>query len=305
MKTGNVQLAVQMFNFLAGGDWPQISSMEEVGTLLSRLKEAGYDGVEWLNFMLEGDYMDVRELRSCMDRAGLKTCGMHFHAMGDDGWKSEVLKKNCSIAVERCKILESPYLIFAMSSPKSFGIEPSVRIPSGKPFEPDKFEYTPEEIDAWVSHMDESIDIMKDACQGTGIEVLYHNHADELLKNSKGQYFLDAIHCAKEVDVYWVAKGTDGKVSTALDYVRRTRDSIRMLHVKDGLDGSVFSGEMCGWGKGTYPISSIIDCAGELGLSWAVIENDAPQNFGTTGLEDAVQSMEFVHSPAFLTNRCN
>ena len=289
MKERAICLGIQMFNFIAGGDWNQISSMEDVFELLGHLKDAGYDGVEWCNFMLNGEYMDVLLLKEKMDTLGLRTCGLHFHFES-----MEKLKEDTALAVQRCKILQSPYLIFAYSTPQTFGIEPEKK-ETGNPFKGPELVYTPEHIDGWAREMNKVLAIMRPACEAAGIEVLYHNHADELRKGSDGKFFFDAIAAdGKEVDVYWVAKGLDGKVSTALDYVRERKDTVRLLHIKDGLDGSIFPNEMCGWGKGTYPIQSEIDCAKELGLSWIVYENDEPKNFGTTGLEDAMQTGVYV-----------
>ena len=288
MNSREIKLGIQMFNFLAGDDWMGISSMEEVAALLEGIKKAGFDGVEWCNFMLNGPYMDLDLLKGKMDELGLATCGLHFH------FQKDTLEEDCREAVRRCKILQCPYLIFAASTPQTFGIEPDEKEPP-MPYMKPELVYTPEHIDAWVREMDRVLEVMKAVCAGTGIQVLYHNHADELRKGSDGKYFFDAIAVdGKEVDVYWVAKGLDGKVATALDYVREQKDTVRLLHLKDGLNGSIFPDEMCGWGKGTYPIQAEIDCAKELGLSWVVYENDAPKNFGTTGLEDAFQTGKYA-----------
>lgn len=289
MEDRKISLGIQMFNFVAGEDWIKVSSMEDVYDILEGIKKAGFDGVEWCNFMMNGPYMDVDLLKKKMDELGLKTCGLHFHFQ-----EMDTLEKDCKEAVKRCEILESPYLIFAFSTPQTFGIEPEKK-ESEIPFKEPETVYTPEHIDAWIGETDKVLELMRSACAGTGIEVLYHNHADEMLRGSDGTCFFDAIAAdGKEVDVYWVAKGLDGKVSTALDYVRGQKDTVRLLHIKDGLNGSIFPNEMCGWGKGTYPIQSEIDCAKELGLSWVVYENDAPKNFGTTALEDALQTGDYV-----------
>ena len=224
-----------------------------------------------------------------MDELDLQTCGLHFHFRSAD-----TLEQDCETAVLRCQILKSPCLIFALSVPRMFGIEPDKKEAENPYKEPEEF-YRPEHIDAWICKAGQVIGAMQSACAGMGIQVLYHNHAMEMQKGSDGRRFLDAISPdGREVDVYWAAKGLDGKVSTALEYVWENRDQIRMLHVKDGLNGSIFQNEMCGWGKGTYPIQDIIDCAKKIGISWVIAENDAPNNFGTTGLEDALQTAAYV-----------
>ena len=285
MKTKNIRLGIQMFNFVMGGDWGAIASMEDVKSLLKKIRDAGFDGVEWCSFMLDGEYMDVQLLRETMDALGLETCGMHFHYQ-----TAETLEEDCRRAVQRCRILGSPYLIFAYSIPQTFAIEPA-KTEQADPHAQPVPVFDPEQIDEWIREADRVIAVMKEFCRDSGIKVLYHNHADELRKGSDGRRFLESITPdGLETDVYWVAKGLDGKAASALDYIWEHKEKVCLFHLKDGLDGSVFSGEMCGWGKGTYPLQKIIDCAAELGLTWVVSENDAPKNFGTSGIEDAAQT---------------
>lgn len=289
MTDRTIKLGIQAFNLAAGGDWEKVSSMDDVNTLLETIKGAGFDGIEWCNFMLNEPFMDLQRLKEQMDALGLQTCGMHFHYQSKD-----TLEKDCKEAVERCKLFACSYLIFAYSTPETFGIEGEKK-EAEHPHQDPKPEYTPEHIGAWAEETDKVLAVMKAACEGSGIRVLYHNHADEMRKCPNGRFFFDAIAAeGQEVDVYWVAKGLDGKVATALDYVEERRAYVKLLHIKDGLNGSIFPNEMCGWGKGTYPIQAEIDCAKKLGLSWVVYENDAPKNFGTSGLEDAVQTGEYV-----------
>jgi len=284
-----MKLAIQMFNLAAGGDWDNISSMEQLYELLESLKSAGYDGLEWCGFMLNGDWLDLELLKQNMDALGLETCAMHFHIQS-----RESLREDCEKAVRQCRVLGSPYLILASTTPQMFGIEPDAQ-EEKDPFGKAPVCFAPEKIDAWIQETNAVLDVMKEVCHKAGIRVLYHNHADEMRKGSDGRYFFDAIAPdGKEIDVYWVAKGLDGKVSTALQYVREQKEAVQLIHIKDGLNGSVFPNEMCGWGKGTYPIQSEIDCAKELGLSYVVSENDAPKNFGTTGLEDAIQTAAYA-----------
>lgn len=280
MKSGDrIRLGIQMFNFFAGGDWEHIKTQEDAEQLLSKLAEAGYDGVEWLNFSFQGKDLDISGLKQKMDELGLETCSLHFHYQN-----AETLEEDCRIAAERCLLLGTDKLIFAFSLPTMFGIQPD-----------EKGNYTPQQIDEWASCTDHVLSVLQDACKKTGIKVLYHNHNTEFLKGTDGRYFLDMIHPeGLEPDVYWISKGLDGKVSSALDYIRNYDGKIMLLHMKDGMDGSVHTGEMCGWGKGTYPLQKIVDCAKELNLPWVVLENDAPNNFGTSGLEDALECAEYA-----------
>lgn len=275
----HVKLAVQMYNFSVGGDWANMQSQEDVNNLLTQIADAGYEGVEWCNFMLGEDFLNLEETKATMDELGLETCGMHYH------YNSEDLEGSAQEVVERCQTLGCTDLIFAYSVPSTFGIEPD-----------EDGNYTAEQVDQWVDEIDKVIDALETAAEGTDIRVLYHNHATEMLTGTEGEHALDMIDTeGKEVDVYWTSKGLDGSVETALDYVREDADSVYFLHMKDGLDGSLVTGEMCGWGKGTYNLQEIVDVAKECpNLEWVVVEDDNPNNFGLTGLEDAIESAEYA-----------
>lgn len=278
-KNNRIRVGIQMFNLIKGGDWEQVREEKDAEKLLAELAAAGIDGIEWCNFQFNIVDLDLPALKSTMDQLGLETCSIHFHKFGDTDLETESKK-----AVERCRIFQTDRLIFAFSLPTMFGIEPD-----------EKGNYTPEQIDAWAAETDRILDLLRKAAEGTGIKILYHNHNTEMLKGSDGRYFLDMIHPdGLETDVYWIAKGLDGKVSSALEFIRSRREQVALFHMKDGLDGSLHTGEMCGWGKGTYPLQTIADTAKELGLTWVVMENDEPKNFGTTGLEDARESAAYA-----------
>lgn len=275
-----VKLGVQMYNFVVGGDWGQVQSMEDVEGLLTTLAEAGYDGVEWCNFQLGGDYLDLEGVKAKMDELGLETAGMHFHYGSE-----ESLADDAALVVERCLALETDNLIFAYSTPSTFGLEPD-----------EEGNWAPEQIDEWAGKINMVLDALKAAAEGTGIRVLYHNHNSEFQTGSDGSYANDIITPeGLEVDVYWASKGMDGKMASALDYVRANIDKVFLIHLKDGLEGSIVTGEMCGWGKGTYDIQSVVDVAIENpGIEWVIVENDAPYNFLTSGVEDAQQSAAYA-----------
>lgn len=275
----HVKMAIQQYNFRVGGDWDNVASMEDVNDILAKLSEAGYEGVEWVNFMLNDEWMDLDAVKATMDELGMESCGLHYH------YDSEDPEGSAATAVERCQKLGCNRLIFAFSKPSTFGMEAD-----------EDGNWTTEQIDQWAEEVNKVIDTLQAAAEGTDIQVLYHNHNSELLTGSEGNYVNDMIESeGKEIDVYWASKGLDGKVDTALDYVEANADETYLLHVKDGLDGSVYTGEMCGWGKGTYDLQAIVDTAkAHKNIEWVVVENDAPYNFGTTAMEDALQSAEYA-----------
>lgn len=280
-SSDHVKLGIQMYNFVVGGDWVNLDSQEGVDELLREIADAGYEGVEWCNFQLAGD-LDLEETKKVMDEVGLETIGMHFH-YGTE----ETLVDNIDTCIERMNYLGTDKLIFAYSTPATFGIEAD-----------EDGNWTPEQIDEWADKIQGVLDTMKQETEGTDIKVTYHNHATEMQTGTEGEKVFDMIKPdAKEVDVYWTSKGLDGKVQTALDYVKEHDDEVYLLHVKDGMEGSTHTGEMCGWGKGTYDLQSIVDAAkASSNIDWVIVENDSPASFGLSGIEDAMESAEWAHS---------
>lgn len=289
-QADQVKLGVQMFNLAAGGDWAKAKSQEDITRMLEALAAAGYDGVEWCDFLLNAETPegmpepmrpDLARIRADMDRLGLETCALHYHFRAKDP------EGSVQAAVQRCLALGSDKLIFAFSTPEMFGEKPD-----------EKGQYTAEQIDRWAERVNEILRVMKQAVQGTGIRVLYHNHAPEFLQGTDGRRAFDLFEAdGKEVDVYWASKGLGGSVDAALDYVEAHAAQTEMLHVKDGLAGSAHTGEMCGWGKGTFDLQKIIDKAkAHKNIGWVIVENDNPGSFHLSGLEDSIQSAEYARA---------
>ena len=276
----HVKFGIQSFDMIVGGDFSAFTSQDDVNDMLQQLADAGYEGVEWCNFMFGGmvDYMDLDATKAKMDELGLTTTGMHWNYSADVD-----VAESAAECIERMQALGTDVLIFAASSPAMYGIEAD-----------EDGNWTAEQVDEWAVKVNETLDALRTAAEGTDVKVVYHNHADEFLTGTDGRYFLDMINPdGYEIDVYWAAKGLNGSVDAALDYVKGN-DAIYCLHMKDGLAGSSVTGEMCGWGKGTFDLQGIIDLAKECGIEWAIVENDNPSGFGLTGLEDALETAAYA-----------
>ena len=280
-EADHVKFTLQSYNFVVGGDLSDegFSLIDTFGALAA----AGYEGLEWCGFFNDG-MVEVDAVVEAYANSGLECTGYHYHLSQD-------VEASVKTAVERCVAYGCDKLIFAYSSPASFGIEAD-----------EDGNWTPEQIDEWAAKVNEVLAAMKAAAEGTNIKVMYHNHAIEFLKGTDGRYMLDMLECdGLEVDVYWAAKNVNTGYSLAnvLDYVRANKEKIFLLHVKDGLAGSSVTGEMCGWGKGTFDIQAIIDVAKECGIDTVVVENDNPNAFGLSGLEDALESAEYAKTLDF------
>lgn len=284
----HVKRSLMIFNLIAGGDLDASkahpSSRQKIYKILEETADLGFEGVEWANLLSPIEMsdlfeLDLSDLKSAMDKLGLETTSIHYHY----GW-IDTDEKICH-AVETCRKLNCKNLVFAYATPETFGIRPD-----------SDGNWTSQQISQWVNFMNTAMDKLMTAAAGTGIEVVYHNHADEFLKTADGDFVLDQIHCnAKEFDFYWAMKGLKS-YDKALAYLKWHKNEVRMIHLKDGLRVNFgASGDMCSWGDGTYDLQGIINVARENhGIEWIVAENDNPANSGKTGLQDAVDSAGYA-----------
>lgn len=106
-----------------------------------------------------------------------------------------------------------------------------------------------------------------------GLRLSYHNHSGEFNK-IEGRYILDILlelckdNLFSQLDVYWAAAGG---VDPAR-FIRAHRDSISLLHIKDGHGQGNFSP----LGEGIVDIPSILAAAEECGIETLIVENDNP-----------------------------
>ena len=121
-----------------------------------------------------------------------------------------------------------------------------------------------------------------------GITLGYHNHSHELVKDG-AQYLLEILlekapAVQLEVDTYWVYNaGVDVR-----EFLLKHKDRIRMIHLKDGNQEGLQA-----VGEGDVDIQTVLNTAKEIGLEWAVVENDEPK---PNGFDDVTRSMQNLKS---------
>ena len=120
-----------------------------------------------------------------------------------------------------------------------------------------------------------------------GIDFMFHNHDAELRTTFSGVPILDMMYINTEalkfeLDVGWVAYG--GKCP--IDYIHRFGSRISALHIKDFTDGWVIQDgrrpeyRRRGMPRFTAPCTGKVDIRGclkagaELGIEWAIVEQD-------------------------------
>lgn len=128
-----------------------------------------------------------------------------------------------------------------------------------------------------------------------GFNLLYHNHAHELVMFEEGTYALDALFQATkgeldaEIDTFWVKKaGLD-----PITYMESLGERLKFIHVKDMIISENGDKNFAAVGHGEMDIVGILNKAKEMGLEWVVVENDDPE---PSGMENIRMSMDYLKS---------
>jgi len=145
--------------------------------------------------------------------------------------------------------------------------------------------------------MMEEIDVMNTLVKrlsAEGLTAQYHNHYQEFTVHYKGvsvmDYFLTQIDPALKVnlDVGWVYVGGLDPV----DYMEKIKDRLGLLHVKDFTEqirprylSDAAKGEDFGFtaaGTGKLDLTGILAKASELGVEYAIVEQDRMRNLSVS-----------------------
>ena len=284
---GDVKVAVQMYNFLVGGDLFDAEAGVEADkdTVVAALTEVaamGYDGVEFANLFPGTQFygIDPAELKGIMEELGLGIAGTHYHAnwLSTDEDIDAVIEANVAVGSKR--------IIFAYSVPEEG-----------------------QSNEDWLAYINGIVDNMKArvAEAGADIEVLYHNHGDEFMPMSDedDSFVMDNITSDfYEIDLYWASRGL-GNTEAAVEWANNNADKIHLLHIKDGDLTTDFSeaGAVMPWGGGEMPLQEFVDVArNSTGIEWVVVENDTPAGHdGHNALEDAKESIDYIKENIDLT----
>ena len=151
-------------------------------------------------------------------------------------------------------------------------------------------------LDAPVSYDDtmREIEDLEKAAQffaKEGIDFMFHNHDTELNTTFSGIPILDMMYINTEtlkfeLDIGWITYGGRNPV----DYINRFGSRVSAIHVKDFADGWVVQEPMMGAtrkramprfttpGTGKVKIRECLKAASELGVEWAIVEQDFQYN---------------------------
>lgn len=204
---------------------------------LARVAEMGYHGVE-----LAGDGgLGAAEMLAALDAAGLKAFGSH---VGLDRLESDLPSVIAYHLEIGCKYLVCPFL-------------PEER-------RRDKSAY---------ERIGETLTEIGRACAEAGLRFCYHNHDFEF-RRFGGATGLELLYGASdpglvqaELDLYWVSfAGLDPAA-----YLRQLKGRCPLVHLKDMAPDRAFA-EV---GQGTLDWPGIFAAAGEAGVDYYLVEQDA------------------------------
>jgi len=124
-----------------------------------------------------------------------------------------------------------------------------------------------------VEKLTEVLNTIARKAHAAGLQFLYHNHAFEFEKNSKGiipiDYMLenlDSKYVNFQMDLYWVTKaGVD-----PVDYFKKYPGRFKIWHVKD-MDAE---GRFAPVGKGTIDFGRILANKKLSGMKYYIVEQD-------------------------------
>lgn len=216
---------------------------------LSAAAELGYSSIEFAGFF---DH-SAAEVRAMLDRYGLTVSSTHT------GWR-DLLPEKIDETIRYHRELGCDSLIVPSGS---FG--------------------TPEKRDAFMALLAEVQPKLAEA----GIKLGYHNHAHEFLPNDSGIVSFPLLEAFEplelEIDVYWAhVAGVD-----PVELIRRLRDRIRFIHVKDGTKEKGLA-----VGEGEVDIPAIRELALELGINM-IVESEGCD---PTGVEEVGRSIRYLRT---------
>lgn len=124
-----------------------------------------------------------------------------------------------------------------------------------------------------VERLTSVLDTISRKAHAAGLKFLYHNHAFEFEKNSKGivpmEYMLDHLdpkYVNFQMDLYWVTKAGVDPVELFKKYPKR----FKIWHVKDMDD----QGRFAPVGKGKIDFARILKNAKLSGMKYYIVEQD-------------------------------
>lgn len=204
---------------------------------LQRVKELGFDGVEFAGFY----DIPAQELKDTLDEIGLLAAGSHT--------SYDLLRYELDEVMEYNRIIGNKNIICPMC------------------FFPDIDEY---------HQVIENFKIIGRKLKEKGFHFSYHNHSHEFDK-LEDKYILDKIfedcdQVVPELDVYWIYRGLEKETSYLQKYLdSELGDKMELVHLKDGtMEGGTALFE------GNVDIAGVLNILEHSKIRFAIVEDETP-----------------------------
>jgi sugar phosphate isomerase/epimerase len=217
---------------------------------LKAVADLGYKYIEAVDYK-DGKFygMTPEEFKSYAKSLGLKPISIHMGAM---------TTSNADKLIADVKAAGFKYFIAPVPPMGMFKFDPKTRSLS---------------MTDDVEYLTSVLDTISRKAHAAGLKFLYHNHAFEFEKNSKGivpmEYMLDhldAKYVNFQMDLYWVTKAGVDPVELFKKYPKR----FKIWHVKDMDD----QGRFAPVGKGKIDFARILKNAKLSGMKYYIVEQD-------------------------------
>ena len=254
---------------------------QDFGGTLKKVKEMGYDGVEFAGLF---DH-SVEEVKAMLKEADLIPVSAHVPFVDMIADPEGTMKTYSEIG---CKYIVIPY-------------------------QPEEYRYGAPQYDEFI----EKTRMLGETACKYGMTLLYHNH-DWEFKDVDGKFAMDIMYDSipseylqTEIDTCWAkVAGTD-----PADYVRKYTDRSPVVHLKDyyleghvshmygliGLDDEETANEDEGFfeyrplSKGMQDVPSLLKASEDAHAQWVVVEQDEPSK-GMSRMECVKTSIDYLRS---------
>ncbi|CAM3445284.1 MULTISPECIES: sugar phosphate isomerase/epimerase family protein [Paenibacillus] len=225
----NLKVALQLYTLR---DYDQ----EDFAAKLGKVREAGYDGVEFAGFA----DIPAEAMKAMLEKSGLEAMGSHTRV--------EELMDHLDEVIAYNQVIGSSYIVI-----------PYYKIESM------------EDVHSLVDIVKE----MGPKIKAAGMDFLYHNHYHEFTNEFGDKPILEMLREATteaelgfEIDMFWTTHADREPVGVMEHFGSRCKT----VHVKDMVNKE--SKEMTEVGTGILDLKGIIGKAKSLGYKWVVVEQD-------------------------------
>ena len=261
-----MKIALQAFTLRNYRGRPaSVGYKESIKTMLRRVKDIGYDGIE----MGTPEGFTLMEYKEYMDEIGLQVATASVPGILD--------KDDLSGAIEQCKVLGSKNIMIGAMPPVVLG--------------------NPWELEVFI----EKLNRVGAALIAEGIHLSYHNHAVDFAKINGKTLFEQLVDGTDknsvffEPDTHWLQAGG----AHVITWLKKLKGRMYMVHFKDyGIDPYSDHAFLEGThklfmevGEGNLNWPGIIAECKEQGIEWCAVEQDVCQRPAYEAIEISLKNL--------------